>query len=177
MLMKHCGSMKIIFRRRIRSENNCEKAQQNIIRIIENININQQQNQDNQCNGTFIDKKLALKVTLDSRTTSARQFRTRLGFKQQDVASTKEQSVLRTFMTSSEGEKMQAQHNILSYRIDLYFHGYKLAIEIDENGDSDRKVQKAIEQELDCRFIRNDPDKEDFDISELLMEYLDTLNN
>ena len=59
-------------------------------------------------------------------------------------------------MTLSEGEKMQAQHNFLSYRIDLYFHGYKLAIEIDENGDSDqnidyeKKVQKAIEQELDC---------------------------
>ena len=86
-------------------------------------------------------------------------------------------------MNSSEGEKMQAQHNFLSYRIDLYFHGYKLAIKIDENGDSDRnidyekKVQKAIEQEPDCRFIRNDPDKEDFDISELLMEYLDKLNN
>ena len=78
---------------------------------------------------------------------------------------------------------MQAQHNFLSCRIDLYFHGYKLAIEIDENGDSDqnidyeKKVQKAIEQELDCWFIRNDPDKEDFDISELLMEYLDILNN
>ena len=59
-------------------------------------------------------------------------------------------------MTLSEGEKMQAQHNFLSCRIDLYFHGYKLAIEIDENGDSDqnidyeKKVQKAIEQELDC---------------------------
>ena len=33
---------------------------------------------------------------------------------------------------------MQTQYNVLSYRIDLYFHDYKLAIEIDENGRSDK---------------------------------------
>ena len=35
---------------------------------------------------------------------------------------------------------MQTQCNILSYRIDLYFRDYKLAIEIDENGYSDRNI-------------------------------------
>ena len=65
---------------------------------------------------------------------------------------------------------MQTQYNILRYRIDLYFQDYKLAIEIDKNGHSNRKIdyeikrQKAIEQELGCKFIRIDPDKEDFDI-------------
>ena len=65
---------------------------------------------------------------------------------------------------------MQTQYNVLSYRIDLYFNDYKLAIEIDENVHSDRNIdykikrQKAIEQELGCKFIRIDPDKEDFDI-------------
>ena len=40
----------------------------------------------------------------------------------------------------------------------------------DENGHSDRNIdyeikrQKAIELELGCKFIRIDPDKEDFDI-------------
>ena len=33
----------------------------------------------------FIDEKLALKVIMDCRTTSAHKFRTRLGFKQYDV--------------------------------------------------------------------------------------------
>ena len=48
---------------------------------------------------------------------------------------------------------MQTQYNVSSYRIELYFHDYKLAIEIDENGLSDRNIdyeikrQKAMEQE------------------------------
>ena len=67
-------------------------------------------------------------------------------------------------MSSFEGKNMQTQYNILVYRIGQYFHDYKLAIEIDENGHSDRNIyyeikgQKAIEQELSSRFIRTDPD-------------------
>ena len=73
-------------------------------------------------------------------------------------------------MSSFEGENMQTQYNVLGYRIDLYFHDYTLAMEIDENGHSNRKInykikrQKAIKQGLGCKFIRIDPDKEDFDI-------------
>ena len=65
---------------------------------------------------------------------------------------------------------------MLSYRTDLYFHDYELAIKIDENGhnniniDYKIKRQKAVEQELDCKFIRNDPDKEDFDIFRTINE-------
>ena len=64
---------------------------------------------------------------------------------------------------------MQTQHNFLGYWIDLYFYDYKLAIEIDEYGHSDRNIdyqiksKKTIEQELGCEFIRIHPDK-DFDI-------------
>ena len=71
---------------------------------------------------------------------------------------------------------MQTQYSVLDYRIDLYFHDYKLATEIDENGYSVRiidyeiKRQKAIEQELGCDFIRTDPDKEDFDIFKAINE-------
>ena len=79
-------------------------------------------------------------------------------------------------MSLFEGENMQTQCNVLSYRIDLCFHDYKLAIEIGENGCSDRNIdynikrQKAIEQELRCKFIRFDPDKEDFDIFRAINE-------
>ena len=43
---------------------------------------------------------------------------------------------------------------------DSYFHDYKLPVEIDQNGDSDRSIdyeierQKGIEQELGCKFIK-----------------------
>ena len=32
---------------------------------------------------------------------------------------------------------MQSQYSVLRYKIDLYFHGYNLAIEIDELGHND----------------------------------------
>ena len=60
--------------------------------------------------------------------------------------------------------------------MDLYFHEYKLAIEIGKNGHSDRNIdyetkrQKSIEQELVCKYIRIDPDKEEFDICETINE-------
>ena len=73
-------------------------------------------------------------------------------------------------------QKRCTQYNVLSYSIDLYFHDCKLAIEIDENGQSNRSIdyeikrQKAIAQELGCKFIRINPDKEDFDIFKTVSE-------
>ena len=78
---------------------------------------------------------------MDCRKTSAHKFRARSGFKQYDVILTKEQSELTKIMSSFEGENKQTQYNILSYRIDLYFHDCKLAIEIDENGHSNRNTK------------------------------------
>ena len=127
-----------------------------------------------QVNKIFIDDKWAIKVIMNCRTTSAPKFRfyleLRLGFKQYDVILTKKQSVLTKLMTSCEGESMQTQYNVLSDRIDLYFHDYKLSIEIDKNGPSDTNIdceikrQKSTEKELGCNFIRIVPEKEYFDI-------------
>ena len=52
-------------------------------------------------------------------------------------------------MSSFERENMQTKCNVLSSRIDLYFHDYKPTIEFEENGHSGRnittrKMQKAI---------------------------------
>ena len=90
-----------------------------------------------QCNRIFKDEKLAIKVIMDCRTTSAHKCRTRLGFKHYDVILTKEQSVLTKIMRSFEGEYTQTQY-VLDCRIDLYFHDYKLVIEVDENGHSNK---------------------------------------
>ena len=65
---------------------------------------------------------------------------------------------------------MQTQYSVLGYRIDLYFHEYKLAIEVDELGHIDRYIndeiqrQRALEREIDCVFIRINSDASDFNI-------------
>ena len=78
-------------------------------------------------------------------------------------------------MSSFEGENMQTKY-VLSYRIDSYFHYYKLAIEIHENGHSDItiehkiKIQKLIEYKLGSKVIKIDPDKEDCGIFRTINE-------
>ena len=65
---------------------------------------------------------------------------------------------------------MQTQYTVIGYRIDLYFHKQKLAVEVDEIGHADRnlnnkiKRQKVLERELDYVFIRINPDEKDFAI-------------
>ena len=105
------------------------------------------------------------------------EFRSKLGFSQYDITLTKEQSVLKSIMDGFKGENMQTQYSVLGYRIDLYFHDYKLAIEVDEKGHKDRNTdheiqrQKALEkEELGCEFIRINPDNEDFNIFEAINE-------
>ena len=41
---------------------------------------------------------------------------------------------------------METQYKVLSYRIELYFHDYKLAIEIDENGHRNRNIDYEIKK-------------------------------
>ena len=41
---------------------------------------------------------------------------------------------------------MQTRYNVLSHRIDLYFYDYKFAIEIDENGHSNRNFDYEIKR-------------------------------
>ena len=91
-----------------------------------------------------------------------------LGFKLHDVINTKEQTVINSI--KDEGKNIQTQCSVLSYRIGLYFHKYKLAVEVDELGHADRnnnneiERQKALERELNCVFIRINPDEPDFNI-------------
>ena len=77
---------------------------------------------------------------------------------------------------------MQTQYNVLGCRIALYFHDYKLALYIDENGHSNRNIdyevkrQKVIEQELGCKLIKIDPDKENFEIFRIINEIFRHIN-
>ena len=124
----------------------------------------------NQPNRRFIHVDLALKVIMNSRTDESCKFKRNLGFTLHDVINTKEQTVINSIKDTFEGENMQTQYTVLGYRIDLYFHKYKLAIEVDELGHNDRSAdhetqrQRALERELNCVFIRINPDAADFNI-------------
>ena len=108
---------------------------------------------------------------MDCRTTESCKFKRKLGFKLYDVINTEEQTLLESIKDAFEGENMQTQYSVLGYRVDLYFHDYKLAIEIDEFGHCDRtnenERKEEIEEELNCKFIRIDPDEENFNEKKL----------
>ena len=86
-----------------------------------------------------------------------KKFRTFLGFKEHDIILTKEQSVLKSIMDALEGENMQTQYSVLGYEIDLYFHKYKLEVEVDVKGhksiDHAIKRQEVIKEKLDCMLL------------------------
>ena len=118
----------------------------------------------------FIRSDLTLKIIMDCRTDESCNLKRNVGFTLHDVINTKEQTVINSIKDAFEGENMQTQYTVLGYRIDLYFHKYKLAIEVDELGHNDRNIdyeiqrQQALERELNCVFIRINPDAVDFNI-------------
>ena len=71
----------------------------------------------------FIHNDLALKIIMDCRTDE-------LGFRLYDVINTKEQTVINSIKDAFEREDMQTQYTVLNFRIDLYFHKYKLMINL-----------------------------------------------
>ena len=81
-----------------------------------------------------------------------------------------EKATLDSIKNAFEGENIQTHYRVLGYEIDIYFHDHKLAGKIDEKDHQDRdfsreiKRQKALEKELGCKFIRINPDKENFNI-------------
>ena len=131
----------------------------------------------------FIHNDLALKIIMDCRTDESCNLKRNLGFTLHDVINTKEQTVINSIKDAFEGEDMQTQYSVLGYRIDLYFHKYKLAIEVDELGHADRNIdneidrQRALEREISCVFIRINPDEKDFNFFKENTKYMDTLIN
>ena len=73
-----------------------------------------------------------------------------------------------------EGISMKRQFSIGSYRIDLSFSEHKLAIKCDKNDHKVRDInyeivrQKFFEDQLNCKFIRYNPDAKDFTIEKVL---------
>ena len=111
------------------------------------------------------------------RTPESCKFKRNLGLKLHDVINCKE---LESIKDGFEGEHMQTQYTVIGYRIDLYFHEYKLAIEVDELGHNDRNIdyeiqrQRATEKEPVVCLLELIPMKK---ISTFSNKYTDTLKN
>ena len=123
----------------------------------------------------YVHEDILIPIIMQSRLSDSKtiKFRTDLGFNQINLILKKEQSVIESIKDTFKGEDIRIQYTVLGYRIDLYFYKYKLAIEIDELGHNDRntdyeiKRQREIEKELDCVFIRTNPDAADFKMNRL----------
>ena len=82
-----------------------------------------------------------------------------------------EHDTITSITTAFSGETFILQYVILSYRIDLYFPKYRIAVECDErqhftinNIHSDQIREAHIIKQLDCKFIRYNPYDNDFNI-------------
>ena len=73
-------------------------------------------------------------------------------------------------------KKYKLEYLVDTYKIDLYFLNAKIAIECDEFGHQDRDAQYEIDREdfvknqLGCKFVRFNPDKEGFCIFDTIHE-------
>ena len=72
-------------------------------------------------------KDLALKVITDCGTVDSCKFKRKSGLNPLDVINSKQQTVLGELKDGFEGENMQTEFSVLGYRVDIYFHDYKLA--------------------------------------------------
>lgn len=96
---------------------------------------------------------------------------------------TKEQQFINDIIHAFRDEKMVRQYPCGSYKIDLYFPEYQIAIECDELGHKDRDPeyevnrQSYIENELGCQFIRFNPDEEEFNIFDVINRIYKEIRN
>jgi very-short-patch-repair endonuclease len=90
---------------------------------------------------------------------------------------TKEQQTLTSIANTFKTEKFEDQYKIGKYYLDLYFPEYKIVVECDENGHTDRKPENErermdfVNKKLDIddsNWIRFNPDEYDFDMSKVI---------
>jgi len=89
---------------------------------------------------------------------------------------TKEQQTLSALTNTFKTEKFEDQFKVGRYYLDLYFPEYKIVVECDENGHTDRKPDDErkrmdyVNEKLgltDDNWIRFNPDEKDFDVSKV----------
>ena len=100
-------------------------------------------------------------VNISEKEKQRENFRTVLGFKEYDIMKVTEKTTLDSIKNAFEGENIQSHYRVLGSEIDIYFHDYELAGTNHEDRDIGCAIerQKALEKELDCKFIRINPDQ------------------
>lgn len=83
---------------------------------------------------THDDTRMSIIMNCRVSTPETVEFRSRIGFKQDDMILTKKQSV-KNYL---QNKKLMLQHSVLDNRTDVYFPKHKLALEIDEKGHTGR---------------------------------------
>ena len=125
----------------------------------------------------YVNEDIAISIIMQGRSSNPKmiKFRSDLGFNQISLILKKEQSVVIRLLKAFSTEKIKLQHNGLKKRkskkrTDMYFSGHKLVVEIvkkrhnDRNQNEENKRQIKIEEHLDYKFHRINPDVESFDI-------------
>lgn len=89
-----------------------------------------------------------------------------------------EPKTIKQLKAAFQGILMQEQFAVGMYRIDLYFPDHKLAVECDEHNHIDRDPQVEhiretfITRQLDCTWVRYNPDIRNFDILTIVNQVL-----
>ena len=91
-------------------------------------------------------------------------FRTLLGFKENEIYERKEYSTIKQIKKTFKKQTIIEQYKIKKYFINFYFPVHKLGIEIDENGHMSRSETKEKKREQTIKnagitLIRINPDK------------------
>ena len=126
----------------------------------------------------FVRNDLAEKLVKSLRTDKINAFRRSLVFNVVDTFNSKQQSITETIKGIFEGEDIQTEYKVpgLDHRIDIYFHKYQLAVEVDEYDHCDRDTESEEETErhlkgkFNCVFIRINPDESNFNINRGIKE-------
>ena len=123
----------------------------------------------------YVHEVIAIPIIVQKRLSKPEtiKFRSELGFNQINLILKKEQSVTIPLIKAFSTEKIELQHKALeneSVKTGMYFSEHELVVEIDEKENIDRNQNKEnerkikIEEHLNCKFHRINPDEENFGV-------------
>ena len=100
----------------------------------------------------YVHEDILIPIIMQSRLSDSKTitFRADLGFNQINLILKKEQSVVIPILKAFSAEKIKLQHKSLKnerLRTDMYFSTHKFAVEIEENGHTDRNQDKEKERQ------------------------------
>ena len=95
----------------------------------------------------FVCNNLARNLVKTLRADKIDVFRGGLEFDVFDAFNAEQQTLTKTIKEIFEGEDIQIEYSVLSSRTDFYFHKYKISIEVDEFGHTDRNIDNEIDRQ------------------------------